>query len=194
MLYFKLFGGILFESFRDIISTYGYYAVFLFACIEGEVALITAGFLAKHGYLSIQNVIFVAFLGTVIFEQIVYFVGRLHGRKLLAKFPKYERNAKRAMAFLRKYNTAFLFWYRFIYGIRNISPLIIGMARVPKFKYAIVNVFASIIWATTIAGIGYLFAEALESASSGVQIFQKVLLAIFILVPAVYFFMKNKKR
>lgn len=182
------------ESVSDIISTYGYYAVFLFACIEGEVALITAGFLAKHGYLSIQNVILVAFLGTVIFEQFVYLIGRKYGRILLKKFPQHERRAKRAMAFLRKYNTAFIFGYRFIYGIRNISPVIIGMARVPQVKYAILNVIASIVWATAIAGIGYLFAGAIESASGGVQIFQKVLLGVFIFAPMAYFYIKNHKK
>ena len=183
----------MFDSVRELISTYGYYAVFFFACIEGEVALITAGFLARHGYLDIHNVILVAFLGTVIFEQFVYFVGRYYGRGLLSKFPRYEKPAKRAMAFLRKYNTMFLFWYRFIYGIRNISPLIIGMAKVPKLKYAVTNVFASIIWATSIACIGYIFADAMESASNSVQIFQKILLIVFISAPIIFFLLKSKK-
>ncbi len=181
------------DSVRELISAYGYYAVFLFACIEGEVALITAGFLAKYGYLDIQSVILVAFLGTVIFEQFVYFIGRNYGRSLLKRFPKYERSAKRAMAFLRKYNTMFLFWYRFIYGIRNISPLIIGMAMVPRLKYAITNIFASIIWASSIASIGYVFADAMDNASSCVQIFQKVLLLAFVSAPVVFFILKNKK-
>ena len=187
----------MFESVSDIISTFGYYAVFVFACIEGEIALMTAGFLAKHGYLSIQNVIMVAFLGTVIFEQCVYFVGRKYGRLLLLKFPRHERRAKRAMAFLRKYNTAFIFGYRFIYGIRNISPLIIGMAKVPKLKYAVLNVLASIVWASIIAGLGYSFANALEATSSKLQIFQKLLFGLVIFAPIVIFivkqFKKNKK-
>lgn len=179
------------DYFSDIISTFGYYAVFLFACIEGEVALITAGFLARHNYLDIKYVILVAFLGTVIFEQCVYSVGRKYGRSLLVKFPKHEKRARRAMAFLRKYNTMFIFGYRFIYGIRNISPLIIGMAKVPKLKYVVLNVTASIVWASTIAGIGYFFADAMEAASENLQIFQKLLLGVFILVPIIIFIIKQ---
>lgn len=181
------------DAVGDFISKYGYYAIFLFACIEGEVALITAGILAHQGYLNIQNVILVAFLGTVIFEQCVYFVGRIYGRSLINKFPKYERIARRAMAFLRRYNTAFIFGYRFIYGIRNISPLIIGMARVPKLKYAILNFLASIVWSSSIASIGYFFAGALETASTSLQILQKALLFMFILVPIAFFYVKRKK-
>ena len=181
------------EVIGEFISNYGYYAVFLFACIEGEVALITAGILAHQGYLNIQNVILVAFLGTVIFEQCVYFIGRAFGRRILKKFPKYEKMARRAMAFLRKYNTAFIFGYRFIYGIRNISPLIIGMARVPRLKYAIWNFLASIVWASSIAGIGYFFAGAIESASRGLQLVQKALLFIFIVTPIAFFYIKNRK-
>lgn len=185
------------DYFQDIITNYGYYAVFLFACIEGEIALLAAGFLSRHGYLSIYMVIFTAFSGTVIFEQIVYFIGRLYGKEFLKKFPKFKDKARRAMAFLRKYNTVFIFMYRFIYGIRNISPLMIGIARVPKLKYAVLNILASIVWASSIASLGYFCASFLEQTSSGVKIFQKllfVLLLAFLLSVFVTFSIRRNKR
>lgn len=187
------------EYFQDIISNYGYYAVFLFACIEGEVALLTAGFLCKHGYLTLPLVILTAFSGTVIFEQFVYFVGRLYGKSILEKYPRFKDKARRAMAFLRKYNTTFIFMYRFIYGIRNISPLMIGIARVPKLKYAVLNVIASIVWASSIASIGYFCANLLDQASSEIQMFQKFLFVVVIGVVvsgavSYYLKLKNKKR
>ena len=185
------------EYIQDIIANYVYYAVFLFACIEGEVALLTAGFLSKHGYLSLPLVILTAFAGTVIFEQVVYFIGRIYGKKLLENHPNFKKKARRAMAFLRKYNTMFIFMYRFIYGIRNISPLMIGIARVPKLKYALLNILASIIWATSIAVLGYCFANLIDKASSGVQMFQKLLLMIvlgFALSGICAYFFKKKAR
>lgn len=186
------------DSIQDIISTYGYYAVFLFACIEGEVALLTAGFLCKHGYLSLPLVILTSFSGTVIFEQFIYSIGRTYGKRIIKKFPRFEEKARRAMAFLRKYNTTFILMYRFIYGIRNVSPLVIGMARVPKLKYFILNIIASIVWASSIAPLGYLFANILEETSSGMQIFQKLLFVIFLgaslsLVAAYYIRKRSKK-
>ncbi len=186
------------DSVQNIIATYGYYAVFFFACIEGEVALLTAGFLCKYGYLSLPYVILTAFLGTVIFEQFVYSTGRAYGKKIIKKFPSFENKARRAMAFLRKYNTAFILMYRFIYGIRNISPLVIGMARVPKWRYLILNVIASAIWASSVAPLGYLFANILEETSSGMQIFQKLLFVIFLgtalsFIAAYYLRQRNKK-
>jgi membrane protein DedA with SNARE-associated domain len=68
------------------------------------------------------------------------------------------------------------------------------MARVPQMKYAILNVIAAIVWATSIAGIGYCFAGAIESASGGVQIFQKVLLALVGFGAMLYFYIKNNKK
>lgn len=159
--------------------------------------MLAAGFLCRHGYLSLYMVIFTAFSGTVIFEQIVYFIGRLYGKALLKKFPKFKDKAYRAMAFLRKYNTVFIFMYRFIYGIRNISPLMIGIARVPKLKYAILNVLASIVWASSIASLGYFCAGFLEQTSSSVQLFQKLLfvvLSAFLVSIVIAYSLKNNKR
>ena len=50
-------------SLVELIATYGYYAVFLGAFIEGETVLILAGIAAHRGYLDLTTVIGVAFAG-----------------------------------------------------------------------------------------------------------------------------------
>jgi membrane protein DedA with SNARE-associated domain len=178
--------------FEYFIQSYGYYAVFLFACIEGEVAVLTAGFLCRQGLMSLQAVMFFAFWGTLITEQSLFFVGRTHGEKLLKKYPKFAEKSANAIEFLRRYNAAFIFGSRFIYGIRNISPLIIGMAGITPLKFSSLNVPAALIWSVSVAGVGYVFADVLESAKEHMQYIQ--LGALGILLVALVYFLYRKKR
>jgi membrane protein DedA with SNARE-associated domain len=179
----------LFESF---IQTYGYYAVFVFACIEGEIAVLTAGFLCRQGMMSLQFVILWAFLGTLITEQCLFFVGRIYGLKLLENHPKLLKKSNSAIDFLRKYDSAFIFGSRFIYGIRNISPIIIGIAKIAPLKFSTLNVPAAFIWSIVVAGAGYLFADVLESAKENLKYVQ--IGALVILCAALAHFFLRKKR
>jgi membrane protein DedA with SNARE-associated domain len=171
----------LFENFvKSFIDLYGYYAVFIFACIEGEVAVLTAGFLCKQGMMSLQLVILAAFLGTLITEQCLFFVGRFYGVKLLEKHTKLKKKSDKIMEFLKKYSSLFIFGSRFVYGIRNISPMIIGTAKITPLKFSALNIPAAFIWSVIVAGAGYVFADVLASAKGMkyIQIFALLLLCI----------------
>lgn len=178
--------------FEDFIQSYGYYAVFIFACIEGEIAILTAGFLCKTGLLSLNLVILFAFLGTFITEQIMFFVGRIYGTKMLEKRPKLLKKSQKIIEFLHKYKHGFIFISRFIYGIRNISPLIIGTARISPIVFSSLNIPAALIWSVLVTYAGYLFADALDSAEWEMKLLQIVMLIIFI--TSVFIFIHKKKR
>ena len=164
--------------------------MFLFACIEGEVAVLTAGFLCKKGLMSLDYVILAAFLGTLITEQCLFFVGRIYGTKLLQKYPNLAQKSEKVLEFLRKYNSAFIFGSRFVYGIRNISPMIIGMAGIPPLKFSSLNVPAALIWSVLVASIGFLFADMLSSAKDNMQYFQ--IGALILLLAAIGYFIHHK--
>ncbi len=177
----------LFESF---IQNYGYCAVFLFACIEGEVAVLTAGVFCRRGLMSLQEVIFVAFLGTMLTEQALYFVGRFYGMRLISRYPQLEEKSLRVIEFLRKYDSAFIFGCRFIYGIRNVSPLMIGASGISPLKYSALNIPAAFVWAVSIAGTGYAFADIIERAKNNIQYVQYG--ALVLLAGALFYFIYKK--
>ncbi len=180
--------------FEDFIREFGYYAVFLFACIEGEIALLTAGFLCKQGLMSLELVILFAFLGTMLTEQGLYFVGRIYGIKLLDKYPKLKEKSSKVIEFLHKYDAAFIFGCRFVYGIRNISPIIIGISNISPLKYSALNIPAAFIWAVLVAGTGYVFANALETAKDNLEYVQYGALAILGFALVYFLYKKNQKK
>ena len=178
---------------EQFIQEFGYYAVFIFACIEGEIAVLTAGFLCRHGQMHLPYVMLFAFLGTMITEQILYFAGRAQGTKLLKKYPQMQERFGRVLEFLRKYDSYFIFGCRFVYGIRNISPIAIGVAGISPLKYSALNIPAAAVWAVSVAGAGYAFAHILTKVQNHMQYLQYTAL-ILLLTAWGYFINKKKKR
>ena len=144
------------------ILAYGYLAVFVCSCIEGEVGILLAGAMCKRGLMSASKVILVAFLGTMFWELCIFFIGRKWGNNVIEKFPKLRKRSKKAFEFLNKYDSLFIFSFRFIYGIRNASPLVIGAAGINPIKYAILNMFAAALWAVLFTSLGYAFSDGIH--------------------------------
>lgn len=179
---------------QDFISNYGYYAVFIFACIEGEVALLTAGFLCHHGMMSLHWVILTSFLGTLITEQSLFFFGHFYGDDLLKKFPRIAQKSERILDFLRKYDSAFIFGSRFVYGIRNFSPIVIGIAKIPPIKFILLNIPAALIWAVVVACTGYACSNFVELAKEHMMYVEIGALVVLTIAFVYYLCKRNRRR
>src|SRR3546814_54852 len=119
-----------------------------------------------------------AFVATLFADQILFYVGRFYGPGLLERYPKLKEKSKRIFELLHKYNTPFILGFRFVYGIRTASPLIIGTSGVSIKRFTILNFLAAVIWTivSCLGGylLGYLFADVIEEAIFKVGHYQKV--------------------
>ncbi|MDR3224074.1 MAG: DedA family protein [Holosporales bacterium] len=148
------------ETVSDFVREWGYLAVFFGSIFEGEVILITASAFAAFGDLNIFRVFLIAFLTTVIVDQLLFWVGYKIGTDwLIAKFPKLEKSREKAFAILRKMDVKFIFAFRFIYGIRTISPIIIGSAKIRPRRFITFNILSGLCWAFVGCFIGYTIAD-----------------------------------
>ncbi|HUQ29221.1 MAG TPA: DedA family protein [Usitatibacter sp.] len=147
-----------------LIDSYGYLAVFLGAFLEGETILALAGLAAYRGYLDLYKVIAVAMLAGFLGDQFFFFLGRFKGNKVLARFPKMKRRAQRFDALLSRWHAPLIVGIRFMYGFRIVGPILLGMGRVPAWKFMLYNFIGAAIWAPLIAGIGYFFGTVLKTA------------------------------
>lgn len=160
--------------------TVAYIILFMGSLVEGESIVLTAGYLAYKGYLDFYAIIAISFTATLIADQSLYFVGRIHGKSLLKRFPSWQPRFERAFALLHRYNTSFIFSFRFIYGIRTISPIMIGASGISIRRFAILNLLAAIVWSVSSCSagyaIGYFFADEIEYAFQTIIRSQKYLL------------------
>ena len=146
-----------------LIDSYGYAAVAIGSFLEGETVLALAGLAAYRGYMDFYLVTVVAMLCGFLGDQFYFFLGRFKGAKILARFPNVEERAHKFDALLAKWPAPLIVAIRFMYGFRILGPVMLGMGRVPAWKFMLYNFIGAAIWAPLIAGIGYLFGTALES-------------------------------
>ena len=151
-------------DFPALVDSYGYAAVLVGAFLEGETILALAGLAAYRGYLDFFVVIALAMAAGFLGDQFYFFLGRRHGARILARFPDACERAEKFDAMLARYHAPLIIAIRFMYGFRIVGPILLGMGRVPAWKFAVYNLIGAALWAPLIAGVGYFFGSVLESA------------------------------
>ena len=151
-------------SLETFFGTYGYPALLVGTFFEGETFLVLAGFAASLGYLDIPWVILVAFVGTFSGDQVFFYLGRRHSvmvQSFLDYYPAWQNRIGRVQGLIERYQTALVFVFHFLYGLRIAFLLVIGLSRIPAGKFFILNFFSALVWAIVIGMMGYLFGSAL---------------------------------
>ncbi|MCW8858357.1 MAG: DedA family protein [Deltaproteobacteria bacterium] len=145
------------------IEHYGYLAVLVGTFLEGETILILAGFAAHRGYLELPWIIAAAFVGTLFGDQLFFFLGRRHSDFLLKRKPHWKPRMERVQNLINNYKILIIISFRFLYGLRTVTPFALGMSQVPLRLFITLNVLGALVWAVVIGVAGYLFGQALES-------------------------------
>jgi membrane protein DedA with SNARE-associated domain len=128
-----------------------YLVLFLGTFFEGETIVILAGLAAHEEYMSLPWVMTVSFCGSYAGDQMWYYVGRHKGNALIAKRPWWRRQANRVFRLLDKHATWVTLAFRFWYGLRNITPVAIGMSGMRPLRFAILNGIGAAIWSVTLS-------------------------------------------
>lgn len=149
-------------SLSHLIATYGYLAVFVGTFFEGETVLVMAGFAARSGYLSLPWVILTAFAGSLSGDQLWFLVGRRFGPRLIQRRPTWQRRMKRVRGLLERHDKLVMVGFRFLYGIRSVTPFTIGMSGISLELFAPLNAIGAAVWAMVLGPLGFLFGEAVH--------------------------------
>ena len=139
-----------------------------------------AGFAAYQGYLDLEKVILIALFAGFLGDQLYFFLGRRHGRDILARFPTLKPRVERVDTLLHRYHLLLIPGIRFMYGLRIVGPIAFGMGRVEAVRFIFLNFIGAMLWAPLIAGAGYLFGEALELLLHDIHRYEKLILGAFI--------------
>ena len=160
---------------RLLIQQHGelfYLTTFLWTALEGETFVIFAGLAAQKGMLNIWLLFLASWFGTFCGDQVFFFAGRRYGLHILDKLPKLKPAIDRSLGWLERHAAIFILAYRFMYGIRNISGIAIGMSRLPWQKFVFWNALAAFVWAAAFTGFGYLFGDIVGHMHHKTQVVQ----------------------
>ncbi|WP_428569597.1 MAG: DedA family protein [Solidesulfovibrio sp. DCME] len=153
------------EFLKHVIEQYGYLALFIGTFLEGETILLLAGFAAQSPQfgLDLRWVILSAFAGSLAGDQTAFFIGRHYGRKLVARSEKWRARSEKVHAMLAKYHEVLILSFRFFYGLRNLTPFVLGTAEISVRKFFLLNAIGAAVWAVAFALTGYAFGSLLEN-------------------------------
>jgi membrane protein DedA with SNARE-associated domain len=179
---------------EDVVSTYGYAGVVIGTFLEGETILILGAFAANLGYLSLEWVMVSGFLGGIFGDQLYFYLGHFQGRRLLERRPRWKLKTDRVLDLMARHQTMLILGFRFVYGIRIITPLLIGASRIKPLYYLLLDGIGVAVWATLITYLGYLFGSTLEIIIGDIKQYEFIVIGIIAAVGALVWAIRFIKR
>jgi membrane-associated protein len=164
-----------FESLTEQVSGSPWTYAFLFAIaaldvvfpiVPSETSVILAGVLASTGDLVLVGVIAVAAAGAILGDNTAYWIGRLLGDRIVARFFKGER--RKRVDWAEKQVTErggyLIVVGRFIPGGRTVITLACGLLEMRWRRFIAFDVVAGVIWASYAALLGYFGGSTFEES------------------------------
>jgi membrane protein DedA with SNARE-associated domain len=165
-------------AIEAIIARYGLAAIFGGAALEGETAVVTGGLLAHQRLLPFVGVALAGAAGSFCADQLFFQLGRRCRDDQRVRRTAGRPAFARALALLERHPIGFILGFRFLYGLRTVSPIAIGTSGVPVRSFAILNTLAAMAWAFIFTAIGYGFGHGIEFAFGRLRSIEHVAVAI----------------
>jgi len=171
-------------SLEALISTYGYAAIGIGSFLEGETIVLLGGLSAHRGYLELPWVIVWAFLGSFIGDQAYFYIGRAKGKDFISNRPRWHARSEKVFSLLHRHQVWLILGFRFLYGLRTITPFLIGAAKVPPSRFFVLNFLGAAVWAAVVGSLGYLFGQTLEALLGDLKRYELLLFGVLAVLGA----------
>jgi len=148
------------EKLKYLLEIHGYIILFVWGMLEGEAGLIMAGLLAHNEMMNLYLAILVAGFGGFAGDQAYFYIGRFNKAYVHRKFKGQRRKFAFAHLLLKHYGWPIIFIQRYMYGMRTVIPISIGLTRYDARKFAFINLISAWCWAAiTIVPVWYFGEE-----------------------------------
>ena len=159
-------------DYRVLLRRYGYMVILVWTFLEGETIVIIAGISAGALGLNPWFIALCAFAGSFCSDQFMFSLGKYKGEAVLGRFPRIAKNLDKAARLFKKYDVALILGFRFIYGVRNVTPIMLGISGVSHLKFFALNMIGAGVWALTFCFGGYyakeVFVEIIDLVGHGI--------------------------
>ncbi len=184
---------------QDIInslSTYGYIILFLYSLGGGFLALMAAAVLSYAGKMDLFLSITVASLANFIGDEALFYLGRYNKEIIKPYLKNHKRKLALSHILMKKNGYKIIFIQKYIYGLKTLVPIAIGLTKYDFKKFTLFNFIAAIIWAVFIGLISFYAGGFLIKIASNVMDkpwIAPLFLVILIYLLWVYFNKATKK-
>ncbi|NPA15016.1 MAG: DedA family protein [Deferribacteres bacterium] len=179
-------------KFENLISHWGYIAVFIGTLIEGEVTMIVGSFLASQKILDIKYVMLVGAVGGFIGDQIFFLMGKLGKNMKMMK--KLERNVRfrKARRIVRRYGTYIILFSRYLIGMRMALSTCLGVFNIPVRQFTLLNLISAALWAVTVGLFGFILGKAAMAILGDIKKYEWLLVLTLVVVAVLGYQIKKR--
>ncbi len=154
-------------SIETLIVRYGVAAIFVGAGVEGETSVVAGGVLAHRHLIPLWAAMAAASTGSFVADQLFFAAGRYFRDNPRVRKVESKPAFAKAIAIFEHHPTLFVIGFRFLYGLRTVSPMAIGTSHVRTRTFLLLNALSAAVWGVLFTGIGYAFGGGIERLVGG---------------------------
>ncbi len=154
------------EEMLSSLSTYGYVILFLYSLGGGMVAIIAAGVLSYAGQMDLTLSIIIAAVSNTLGDTLLFYMSRYNRPQMMPYIKKHRRKVALSHILMKRYGDKIIFFQKFVYGIKTLIPLTIGLTKYSFAKFNVLNGISATIWAILLGLASYMAGEPLMSAAA----------------------------
>jgi membrane protein DedA with SNARE-associated domain len=190
----------IFDYLADLSGPLPYILIFftLFLCgfgvpIPEDIILITAGYLAYEEESILPLMVVVCYLGVMMGDTTIFYLGRRWGMTLAQKWPfrhlLHPERMDQIEKKLQEHSYKVIFTARFMPGLRSAVFFCCGCFNIPFRTFFFLDGLAALLSVPTIVGVTYYFGEHIDRA---IEIIKRVENSIVIVILGLFliFFLK----
>jgi len=188
-----------------LISSYGYFGMFIGMVLEAviiaipsEFILATGGILASKGIFTFWGAFITGLIGSVFCAIVIYFMGYFGGKPFVKKYGKYffmkEEDLEKSDSWFNKYGMISALIGRNFPIVRTLISLPIGIMRLSFIKFVIYTTIGSIPWTLLFVIVGYMLGENWIILNTILGYFKIPIRIIIILIIIRFIYKLIKKR
>ncbi len=151
------------EDILKNLTTYGYVILAFYSFGGGMLALAGAGILSTLGKMDIDTSIAVATVSNFIGDNFLFYLSQTNKKEVMSYFRKHRRKIAYTNLLMRRFGWLVVFIQKYIYGVKTLVPIVMGLSRYDIRKFTLLNFFASILWGLVVGLGSYYFSTAVRS-------------------------------
>ncbi len=143
------------------LSTYGYVILFFYSLGGGMVAIIAAGVLSYSGQMDLTLSIIIAAIANTLGDTLLFYMSRYNRPAMMPYIIKHRRKVALSHILMKRHGDKIIFFQKFVYGIKTLIPLTIGLTKYSFTKFNILNAISALIWSVSLGIASYVAGEPL---------------------------------
>ncbi|WP_104691912.1 DedA family protein [Helicobacter heilmannii] len=141
--------------FQALFDSWGYLFLFVYSFGSGYIGLVLAAILSATGHMDITKTMLVAGLGNFVGSSLLVWLGRTQKQEVRGYLHKHRRKLALIHLWIHKYGAWLIFFNKYIYGVKTLVPLAIGLSKFPFKQFMWLNALSCVLWALSLGELTY---------------------------------------